>query len=329
MIIKPIDNNLPIIGRTNTEYQFDEFGNKYYDIIRRISINSDITAGRLERISVVEEPDNHELVTIYKESGIGNIIPNHRNNNKLELVMDDYMYSALDYFSGDYLQSGGYCSFPLSDDSDSCVAYGDLYDMPLEKLLLEDKSYNKRTLNSLTHTRLTSDEMYDEVDIFENEYQLPYTETIGMLNVFFSSWTYGYPFEARIIIDCVKKLFNIPKINYLPIIGMNMIKDIYIKFIKEVDFISNYLFSITEQAKKNIKFLIFLYPFGSIIKIKDFDRNTIDNVKVYSPNQAHALMKNVNAGGIGYVAGDSLELLTRSQFKEPILQALECSDIFY
>jgi hypothetical protein len=108
-----------------------------------------------------------------------------------------------------------------------------------------------------------------------------------------------------------------------------MIRNIYVKFIQEVDKISNYIFRITEQENRNIKFLIFLHPFGTMVKIKDLDRNTIDNVKTYNSNQPVALMKNVKAGGLKYISGESFGLLRKGQFEEPVTQALECSDIFY
>jgi hypothetical protein len=328
MIIKPIDKNrdLPAIGR-NIEYYHDEWGNEWFDIIRRISLNDDTTAGRMERISIVTTPDCPEYKFLYKESGIGFIKPNRYNNTELELIFDNYMSSSLDYLDGSYLNSGGYCSFPL--DTDSFISFGDTYDMPFERVPLNDKSFTKRTLSSLEHTHLTGELMDVEVQIFEDEYQLPYTETIGLINTFFSTWGYGYPFETTIIIDCKRKEFNIPRITYLPIVSKDKIKNIYMKFIKEVGLISDYLFRLTEHEKRNIKFIVFFHPFGSIVKIKDLDRHTIDMVKNYNANQPHALMKNVYNGGLKYISGESFKLLRTGEFEEPIMNALECSDILY
>jgi hypothetical protein len=324
MILKPIDRvKLTLIDDDNTFY--DEYGNQYFDIIRRISVNSEENIGRLERISLARSSFDPKFINIFKESAIGNII--NDTDYGPELIFDNYVYSTSDICDGSYIQSGGYCSFPPEQGSFS--AFGYLQDMPVERIQMNDESYKKRTLASLEHITLTVGLMDIESIEFENEYQLPYTETIGLLNIFFSTWTYGYPFETIVIIDCKRKGFNVPKIRYLPFIDKEHMKAIYITFIQEIDKISNYIFNITEREKRNIKFLVFLHPFGTMIKIKDLDRHTIENVKNYNADQPHTVMKNVITGGAKYVFGESFGLLSKGQLGEPVVQALECSDIFY
>jgi hypothetical protein len=233
----------------------------------------------------------------------------------------------VDYLDGGYIQSGGYAQFP--GDCDTFVSYGTLLELPIEKINLKNSNCKIRSLSSLEYTNLNLDLIDAEVIGFENAYQLPYTETIGLLNAFFSTWTYGYPFEAIVIIDTKRRSFNIPKIIYLPVITKDMMKQIYMKFVKETDSISNYIFRIMEKEKRELKFLIFFHPFGSIIKIKDLDRNTIENVKNYNSTQPHTFMKNIKTGGLKYVCGESFNLLREGELKEPVLQALECSDVFY
>jgi hypothetical protein len=326
MIIAPFDKNMPI--QNSNQKTYDEWGNEFCPIISRISLSAINDLGKMDKISIVTDLNTPAYKNIIKESAIGTVI---KCNDKAVLNFDTYTYSTNDIYNGDYIQSGGYCEF-LDDigSGGSFISYGNLDDLPAEYVLIDNAFFKKnKIVPYINYLRPTMNLLDAEVRVFEDEYQLPYTETIGLLDAFLTTWTYAYPFETIIIIDSQLKQFNIPKIKYLPIISTEMMKRIYIKFIKEVGLISEYIFRIMEHYKRKIKFRIFFHPFGSIIKIKDLDRHTVESIENYHSTQPHAFMKNIKNKGLKYFSEESFSILKNSELEEPIGQALECSDMLY
>jgi hypothetical protein len=319
MIIKPADAIAPLQSGANVYY--NDSGIPCVDIIKRVSLNPETNVGRLEKITFGFDP--HGYHNVVKECATGPI-----ENNKL--LLENYSYVTTDMDSGEYLQSGGYSQFPSFGDIDSYVDYGyndvDVY----PNLNLFGTGFKKKINNTLEFTNFNMDNLNAEVILFENKYQLPYTETIGFLNAFFSTWTFSYPIECTIVIDCVRKLFNIPKVKYLPGINKEEMKMLYATLVTEVDLVSNYIFRVLERERRQLKKIIaFIHPFGTMIKLKDMNMATDEKYNIYNPCQVQTFMRNVKTDGLKYLSSESLGILREGVNGEAVKNALECCDIFF
>jgi hypothetical protein len=327
MLIKSPDDKAPLSSCSGAFY-YDEVGNKYHDVIRRISINPESQTARLERISLMYT-DDASPPFIYKECGVGPI-ETVKKSDKGDIKFKNYSYSVNDINEGCYVQSGGYSFYPSENpDCDSYVYYGYMNHLVPSSINVEDESYKKITMPSLASANFTLSRINDEVAGFENLYQLPYTETLGLLNSFFSTWTYSYPFECYVYIDTKKKCFNIPKIIYLPYIGKDDIGSLYAKFIQEVSSVCMYLSHIIEKENQAFNIIIFLHPFGSVVRIIDKYRCLKELFFSHHSTQVQNIMKNVKAGGLKYIGSEGLGLLEESVLNKPVDHALTCCDAIY
>jgi hypothetical protein len=326
MFIKPSCSSVQS-PHPDTPYYYDEFGNKYHDLIRRVSMNPNTNTGRLKKISIMYNEDNKSYPNIYKESAIGYI---EKLKNKNVIRFDNYAYTVTDINNGKYIQSGGFSNCPSEiNDCDPCVYYGFMNQLVPSHVNIDDDSYKKIFVPSLENLEFTSFMIDSEVCQYENTYQLPYTETLGLLNSFFSTWTYAYPFECAICIDTKRKCFNVPKIVYLPYIAKDDIRCIYINFIHEVNTICHYLSSIMEKEKRIFNIIVFLHPFGSVIRLNDKKYCQNESFYNHHSTQVQSIMKNVKTEGLRYIRSEGLGLLKSSTLNTPVDQALECCDILY
>jgi hypothetical protein len=325
MIIKPaeikdVPGNLP-----NTKPYEDECGNKCYDLVKRISINPETNSGRLEKITRHID-DFRKNSFIIKECATGPLFKH--SSVKPMLNLENFNYVTTELRSGEYIQSGGYCQFPGLSDIESYVDFGYNSFYYPNHLSLEDPNYKKRVNTSIEFTDFTYQHINAEVARYENLYQLPYTDTLGFLNAFFATWTFSYPLEGIITIDCVRRLFNIPKIKYLPGISESEMKSIYIHLIQEVGLLSEYLYRIVEKERRRIEVMIFLHPFGVVTRLRDIDMAYEEKFTEYNPNQAQTFIKNIRTDGIKYLSSESLDIMRRGINGEAVGNALDCCDIF-
>jgi hypothetical protein len=326
MIIKPADIKVLPGNNTKREPYQDEFGNTCYDLVKRISINPETNAGRLEKITR-HISDSHKDSFILKECATGPLFKHERLAAPM-LNLENYNYVTTEMRSGDYIQSGGYCQFPGFSEIDSYVDFGyNDFSNPTH-IGLENPDYKKRINQSIEFTNFTYQHINAEVARYENTYQLPYTDTLGFLNAFFATWTFSYPIEGIITIDCVRRLFNIPKIKYLPGISESEMKSIYIHLIQEVGLLSEYLYRIVEKEKRRIELMIFLHPFGVVTRLRDIDMAYEEKFTEYNPNQAQTFIKNIRTDGIKYLLSESLDIMRRGLNGEAVGNALDCCDIF-
>jgi hypothetical protein len=72
MIILPTDSS---VKNNNKKEYYDEFGNKYIDILKRVSINPEKNIGCMDKISLMTEGVSLGR-NIYKECAIGPIAKN-------------------------------------------------------------------------------------------------------------------------------------------------------------------------------------------------------------------------------------------------------------
>jgi hypothetical protein len=324
MIILPTDCSLPNAGRENEYY--DEVGNKYVDIYKRISINPITNIGRMDKVSIMSE-DPVFSPNIYKESAIGPIEKGYKEMEGPFIDFRNYSYSVIDKKTGKYIQSGGYCPYP--DDSEIYMCHGYCNELFPEYIDINNDSYKKRNSPILGDVAYSLSMMDNEIISYENFYQLPYTETFGFLSSFFTVWTLGYPIECYVIIDSKRKKFNIPKIKYLNGIDNEAMKNLYIILVSEVGIICDYLFRVLEHEKSHLLIEAFLYPFGSVLKLYNYNRGLSERFNNYMPGQIQTVMKNMRADGLKYIESESLDILEKTTMGEPIGNALDNCDMLY
>jgi hypothetical protein len=324
MIILPADISLP--GTGGEKEYYDEFGNRFVDIYKRISINPNNNIGRMDKVAVMSE-DPAFGPNIYKESAIGPIEKSYKGIEGPVINFRNYSYSLVDKTTGKYLQSGGYCPCPVDPGIYMCHGYSNELDP--EYIGINNEGYKKKSSPVLNDIPYSINMMDNEILSFENIYQLPYSETFGFLSSFFNAWTLGYPIECFIIIDSKRKKFNIPKIKYLNGIDKEAMKNLYIILISEVDVVCNYLFRVLERERAQLLIETFLHPFGSVMKIYNCNRGTSEKFNNYMPGQINDVMKNMRADGLKYIESESLNLLGNMSIGEPIEQALDNCDILY
>jgi hypothetical protein len=317
MIIKPGLYDTEGLSK-NREY-LDEYGNICRDLLKRISFNSEGTAGRLETISRIDDWSEGEYSYINKECAIGPVV---LRRDKPSLSLENYSYSTCEASEGRYFQGGGYAQYP--GDVDSYVDYGYNYYNPLS--MADIKQYNTRIIPSIHYQAPSIDRMRGEINAYENLYQLPYIATLGLLNTFFASWSYSYPLECDIIIRSKEKKFNIPKILFMPGLREDSMKDLYCTLLTDVDRMCNYLFDVLEKEKKNLSIHTFLYPFGAVMTVKDNGKRSNEDFHIYNPNNVAEIMKNLVAGGMKYITSESSGILREGTFKKLYIDALESCD---
>jgi hypothetical protein len=323
MIINSAGNNVPPIARGNPVY-YDEFGNRYKDLVKRISINPSSTAGRIEKISLIYINDNNRP-SLYKECGVGNI-----GEKKSVIELKNYAYSISNSSDGKYIQSGGFLDYLIDgQERNPSLYYGYMNQLSPYRININDDSYKTTIVPSIASSDFTPALIDNEVCGFENSYQLPYTDTLGLLNSFFLTWTYSYPFECYVYINTKKGVFNVPRITYLPHIDKDGIASIYADFIREVSNLCEYLSYIIKKERNYVNFMIFLHPFGSTVNIIDDNKRLRQLYHNHNSAQAQSIMKNVRADGLKYIGSDSLGLLEESVLCKPVDQALECCDVLY
>jgi hypothetical protein len=326
MIILPAECNSE--ENTKKEY-YDEFGNKFVDIFKKVSINPTTNIGRMDKIALMIENtslDQYAYKRLYKECAIGPILKTYKKADGPVIDFNSYTYSLLDKHDGAYIQSGGYCPYPNDPNVYMCHGYSN--ELFPEIAEIEDNTAKKRISPSLGYSGFSLDTMDNEIQSFENIYQLPYTETFGLLSAFFSALSLGYPIQCYILIDSVRKQFNIPGIKYLLGIEDDFMRKIYITLVHEMGLICDYLFRILEKEKSELIIKVFIYPFGSLIRIHNCDNN-VERFNNYMSNQIHSVMKNLRADGLKYIESESLNILQNCSLNEPIEQALDNCDTLY
>jgi hypothetical protein len=328
MLIKPYEKMPDRYGLNKIKPYYGECGEICYDLIHRISINPDKNVGRLEKITLATDEEDPENTYIVKECATGPMKYNKfilHGEPAPSLRVENYTYVTTD-IDGEYLQSGGLSQYPTENEIDSYVEYG-FNDLDTANDFIVDEDYFKKKINkSIEFTNLTMNNIREEVLLYENKFQLPYTETIGFLDTFFSTWTFNYPFECYIIIDPARRIFNIPKIKYLPFIKAEEMKAIYSLLVMEVDRMSNYLFRVFERERRHLKIVVFLHPFGSVIKLIDMDMHREEKFNVYTTGQVQSLMKNVITDGVKYFGSESFGILRQGPKGEVMENALVCCD---
>jgi hypothetical protein len=325
MIITTKDESvMKLDGRNGKEY-YDEFGNRYKNILNRLSINPDNKIARYEKLALMRE-DSFPNTCIYKECAVGPILKTPERNKREAVYFNNFTYSVVDRATGEYIQSGGFCPYPDDENPAAYMCYGENNQLSPESIELDDINFTKRVNKSLEDTKFSLSTIDAEVNLFENQYQLPYMDTIGFLDTFFSTWTFTYPVDCCILIDSLRKEFNVPSIKYMLGISKEAIRNIYITLITEVGAACEYLFRILEAERRRLAIKVFLHPFGSVIRIHDYDREIIDRFNNYNSTQVQSVMKNIRAGGVlGYITSEGLNILECCHIYKPIEQAFENS----
>jgi hypothetical protein len=317
MIIKP--GIYEEDGLSKNKKYVDEYGNVCKDILKRISLNSEGTVGRLETISIVNDWTDNAYNYVNKECAIG---PVTIQDNRPFLNLENYSYSTSESTEGRCFQGGGYTQYP--GFADSYVDYGFNFYTPRSTTPLD--RYNKRVIPSIRYEEPSIDKMRGEVIAYENIYQLPYIETLGLLNTFLATWSFSYPIECDIVIRSKEKKFNIPRILFMPGLREDSMKELYCILLHDVDKMCNYLFNVLEKENRNLSIHAFLHPFGAVMKVKDNGRKAVEDFNIYNPNHVNEIMRNVVAGGINYLKSESSGIMREGNFKDLYEDALECCD---
>jgi hypothetical protein len=84
-----------------------------------------------------------------------------------------------------------------------------------------------------------------------------------------------------------------------------------------------------EKERRNINLIIFLHPFGSVIRIYDKNYHLSDLFYNHHSTQVQSVLKNIKTDGLKYIESEGLGLLQESVLHEPVEQALECCDTLY
>jgi hypothetical protein len=325
MIITPADDSVIKLGRNSEKEYYDEFGNRYKNILNRISINPDNKVARYEKIALMKE-DTFPNTCIYKECAVGPILKTPERNKREAVYFNNYTYSVVDRATGAYIQSGGFCPYPDDENPAAYMCYGENNQLSPESMEIDNENCSKRVNRSLEDSKFSLNTIDSEVCLFENQYQLPYMDTVGFLDTFFSTWTFTYPLDSYILIDSLRKEFNVPIIKYMPGISREAIRNIYITLITEVGAACEYLFRVLEGEKRRLAIKVFLHPFGSVIRIHDYDRKIMDRFNNYNSTQIQSVMKSIRAGGVlGYISSEGLDILESCHIYKPVEQALENS----
>jgi hypothetical protein len=322
MIIRPFEKKEKEAAKKNEVY-YDEFGNMNYDIFKRLVLSPRNRCGRMEKQTRVI---NHEDDTnvIFKECAVGSL---ETRNETTELSFNDYSCLVTDYESGEYIASGGW---------NPCPVYGHLRNPYIESgylpfpiygfVPIDDISWNRKINQKLNYYYFIESLIDSEINSYENILQLPYADTIGLVNAFCTTWTYTFPFEAFILIDSKRKQFNIPRLKSLPGTSNDILKKIYIKLLKDAGRLSEYLSYIINKERNYYIFRLFIHPFGSTIEISN---PYIKECRyLNNPDQVRSVIKNARAGGNKYSYSESLDILRNSGMaKGPVEDALECCDL--
>jgi hypothetical protein len=323
VIIRPFKEAAP----ETYDVYYDEFGNQMQDIFKRLLISHPNKSGRMEKLTkVFNSEDGTDC--LFKECGVGSI---EVRNGENELSFEDYSCLVTERKTGDYIMNGGWTPRPLptSNFSTDGITHLEVGYIPYPVFCfapLDSREWTIKEHKPFNAPWFIDDLIDSEVNSYEMIFQLPYVDTIGLINSFFTTWTYTHPFEAYIIIDMKRKLFNVPKLRFHPGISKEVMTAIYIKLLTDIDILINYVYRVMEKEKSFYSIKVFLYPFGSIIRLHLEDYHEYKYLN--SPDQVKSIIKCVRAGGIRYFENEGLHILRGiGMDKTPIENALDCCDI--
>lgn len=149
----------------------------------------------------------------------------------------------------------------------------------------------------------------------EDDFQLPYTEFIGLINSFFSQWTFDLPFECTVILDS-KLGFTIKNFRYLKnIIGYDIIIKRAGEFVKQLDKLA-YLFKRNSEVwNRDLRVTVFMGAFCSIVRIHDKEHKAISlDSTISGCNHFESVVMNMAANPSNYPFSEEAGILLGTKF---------------
>ena len=266
---KPYLDTLKISNSLNFEVSKDFYGNVYFHK-KRIGVN-DKGAFRCEEINIFPKTK-----TLIKETTFGSFDPKDelnllgRNANSISRIR-----STLDLKTGKLVEWGSESPIPSNNGSRNFQVLGFLNtNMYGHHIRYEDKFYQTDKIEN-------GDESFDidsvKFKIYgtEDNLQMGYIETVGLMETFFSQWSFDYPFESSIIIDS-KDGFNIVKLKYLKgILEEEAALKLFSDYLTGLDKLTELFKYNCFKEKRHIRVYVYTSAFCAIIKIHDCDHREI------------------------------------------------------
>lgn len=283
----------------------DEFG-RY---IRRIKDYVSHDKTRFKREILENRLDNASNY-FYKENVYGNII--NESGNKYRCASDSSMYEIIDKTSGEIIKFGTNVPCPAPNPTSNSSYFIGEYGVPYPSIIFLDKG--EAVESNIFNLKCRYDpykyaDIKNEINAYEDIYQLQYYDFIGFLSTFFTAWCWLYPFDAYIIIDCKTGTYNIPKFKYYPGCDKNFIKEVYLSLCRGISKVAIMMKRLCEINKRNFRIYSFIGNGGSIVKIKDYDRNDVDSMYNSPSDLASCIMKNSINGGLNYLCSEEYHLV--------------------
>ena len=239
-----------------------------------IALGSPCPAVKNEKIQLIGNRDN-QLVLV-KEMIRGVKSPLFKGNL---YDVTDHAYIARNLSDNHIIQWDLGSTFSYTNGETHNVFLGDPLNVepptyrPYDGLVVQKPFEEHSTFQTLDH--VTS-----HLDYFEELSEIDYMKFIGIINLFFSLWNNILPARIHLIIDPRINRYNMSNIQYLKVFPRAFFEKLLHHFNMRVSLLTKLLSRTCKRYRRSLKILVGLDYFGSIIKLKDYDKQSESKITI-------------------------------------------------
>jgi hypothetical protein len=220
---------------------------------------------RLDSIIIGE---NYDKKSIFKRTSHFGSLINHFGG-----IINSFISSSIDMGSGELVDlQSSICNNPTSIDIPANYV-GSRMDDVVKSSIYRQPIINMDKISNfnLNNGRLSTNYDIDVVmDCYEDEFNLDFNKTVGILIPILTKMSYMVPFRCVIIIDNELGI-NITNSEY--VFNDSGLKDIvnnnYKEFLQDLNTVQKYFRGYCSKESRKMRLYIYLYEFGCILKVCD------------------------------------------------------------
>jgi len=220
-----------------------------------------------------------------------------------------------DLSSGKLIEWGVSSELPSNSGHKSDQLLGFISDLnPIKQIRHSNDIYCTKYIEPITNY-YDIEHVANSLYSVEDSLQLPYNEFIGLLNSFFSQWTFDLPFECTVILDS-KLGFTIKHFKYLKgIIDYDIMIKRAGEFVKQLDKLSDLFKRNSENWNRSLRVTVFIGAFCSIVRLHDNEHKAITlNSTISGCNHFESVIMNTANNPDDYPFSEEAGLLLKTKF---------------
>ena len=276
---------------------------------KRIACNK---AGDIRVEDITIYPDDKYLV---KNCAFGKRISSYIDSDTKSLVervsMKNHMSTTIDLKTGECIQWGSDSRSPLYKTTGYWLTAGETELEVAENGPSDMMSLNPNdTIYSTTKLRhcftgFDLEAIRSSIYATENILQIGFSKCVGLLNAFFTQWSYAFPFDSFVILD-TKHGFNVPGFKYFSIFNKDIGKKMYAKYVKSISAMFELLKRNCEYEKRDLRIYVFTSAYTTVIKIHDKDGRgfVLDELNLNASDHFNSVIQNMESDGPNWLISE-------------------------